>query len=131
MAIRDDLLARITTNLAAHTNFKVSSELPFQTAGQPLYEKNKKTVYVGEEAQEISEFIPVLSSNKVLQTATTVNGYLVTDAKNQPSDIDTVIANILAADAVVSTSFETTAAVDTEITDDMITYTFEYNFLKL
>lgn len=130
MTIRTDLISQITTNIASYTNFRVSSELPFDTAGQPLYEKNMKTVYLAEEDQEVTEHVSLLTG-EIMQTETTVEGYLVVDAKNKPSDIDTVIDQILAARTVVSAVVDSSASVETEIEDDKITYTFEYNFLKL
>jgi len=131
MSIRDDLITRLTTNLTAHTGFKVSSELPFDSAGQPLFQKNMKTVYVDEEQLDVTEYASVLSANQIMQTETTVNAYLVTDAKNQPSDIDTVVSNVLVARNVVTGTIDKSSSVESEIDDDRITYTFEYNFLKL
>tara|TARA_R110000803_G_scaffold83934_1_gene150042 strand:+ start:1762 stop:2157 length:396 start_codon:yes stop_codon:yes gene_type:complete len=129
MSIRDELLTQITTNLVTHLDFSVSSELPFNSAGEALYTKNMKTVYLDEDQQDVTQHIPVLSASKIMQTQTTVNGYLVTDAKNQPSDIDTVIANVLVARTAISNIIDTSSSVETEIDDDRITYTFEYNFL--
>lgn len=130
MSIRSDLLSQITTNLVSYTNFKVSAELPFDTAGQPLYQKNMKTVYLAEEQQEVTQLVPLLTG-EIMQTQTTVEGFLVVDAKNQPSDIDTVIDQILAARTVVGATIDSSASVETEIEDDRITYSFEYNFIKL
>jgi len=131
MSIRDELLTQLNTNLAAHTAFTVSSELPFNSAGDALYLKNMKTVYLDEDQLDITQHVPVLNANKIMQTETTVNGYLVTDAKNQPSDIDTVIANVLVARTAISNVIDVNSNVETEIDDDRITYTFEYNFLKI
>ena len=52
MSIRDELLTQLNTNLATHTAFSVSSELPFNSAGEALYTKNMKTVYLDEDQQE-------------------------------------------------------------------------------
>jgi predicted nucleotidyltransferase len=131
MSIRDELLTQLNTNLSAHTAYSVSSELPFDSAGIPLYEKNMKTLYVDEDQQEVTQHVPVLNADKIMQTETTVNAYLVTDAKNQPSDIDTVIANVLVARTAITNIIDTNSSVETEIDDDRITYTFEYNFLKI
>ena len=131
MSIRDELLTQITTNLVTHLDFSVSSELPFNSAGEALYTKNMKTVYLDEDQQEVTQHVPVLNANKIMQTETTVNGYLVTDAKNQPLDIDTVIANVLIARTAISNVIDVNSNVETEIDEDRITYTFEYNFLKI
>ena len=53
MSKRSDLITQITTNLSGHGNtMSISSELPFDSGGNPLYNKNMNTVYVDE--QELS-----------------------------------------------------------------------------
>lgn len=131
MAIADDIRSKITTNIASNTAFKVSSELPFDSNGIPLYEKNKKTVYVDDGLENVIQLYRTLDQGEVYQTETVVNAYLVVDAKNQPSDIETVIASILSArDAITGTQINE-SSVESEIEDDYITYTFEYNITKL
>ena len=131
MSIRDELLTQLVTNLAPYPGYSVSSELPWNSAGEPLYQKNYKTLYLSEDQQDVTQYVPVLNATKIMQTETTVNGYLVTDAKNQPIDIDSVIANVLIARTAISSIIDVNSSVETEIEDDRITYTFEYNFLKL
>ena len=46
MSKRSDLITQITTNLSGHSNISISSELPFDSGGNPLYEKNMNSVYV-------------------------------------------------------------------------------------
>jgi len=131
MAIADDIRSKITTNIASNTAFKVSSELPFDSNGIPLYQKNMKTVYVDDDIESKIQLYRTLDQGEVYQTDTIVNAYLVVDAKNQPSDIDTVIASILSArDAITGTQINE-SSVESEIEDDYITYTFEYNITKL
>jgi len=131
MAIADDIRSKITTNIASNTAFKVSSELPFDSNGIPLYEKNMKTVYVDDDIESKIQLYRTLDQGEVYQTDTIVNAYLVVDAKNQPSDIETVIASILSArDAITGTQINE-SSVESEIEDDYITYTFEYNITKL
>jgi hypothetical protein len=131
MSKRSDLITQITTNLTAHTDFTVSSELPFDSGGVPLYEKNLKTVYVDEQDINVEELYSTLDQGVVNQTTTTVNAYLSVDAKNQLSDIDTVVANLLIARNVVAGTVESTSDYETDIAEDVITYTFEYNFITV
>ena len=131
MSIRSDLLTQITTNLASHTNVKVSNELPFDTSGNPLYLQNMKFVYVDEEQLDVEQLYRTLDQSNVNTTVTTVNAYLSVDAKNQLSDINTVVANILSARNVVSSTIDSASDYDTDIEDDVITYTFEYNFTTI
>ena len=131
MAIRDDLKTQITTNLSSYTNFGVSSELPFDSGGNPMYEKNKRTVYLDEQADSKVQLYRTLDQGDVYQTVSIVPAYLVTDAKNQPSDINSVITAILDAKDAITGTQTNEATYETEIEDDYITYTFEYTFTNV
>jgi len=131
MSKRSDLITQITTNLAAHTDFSVSEELPFDSGGIPLYEKNLKTVYVDEQEIAVEELYSTLDQGVVNQTTTTINAYLSVDAKNQLNDINTVVANLLIARNVITGTISSESDYETEITDDVITYTLEYNFITV
>ena len=128
MSKRTDLIGRITINLAAHTSYSISSELPFESGGIPLYTKNLNTVYVDEQEIAVEELYDTLDGTDIYETTTTINAYLAVDAKNQTSDIDTVIANLLISRNAITGTVENTSNYETEIIDDVITYTFEYNF---
>jgi len=131
MAIRDDLQTRLTTNLSSFTDFSVSSELPFESGGNPLYEKNKRTVYLDKQADSKVQLYRTLDQGDVYQTVSIVPAYLVTDAKNQPSDINSVITAILDAKDAITGTQTNEATYETEIEDDYITYTFEYTFTNV
>jgi hypothetical protein len=128
--MRDTLLTQITTNLTG-SSVKVSSELPWNNGGEVLHIRNKKHFYLDEEQEAREEFIKCLDKNDVEQKTTTLNGYLTVDAKNQPSDIANVVADILSANSVITASIDSSADVTTEIEDDYITYTFEFNFITI
>jgi hypothetical protein len=53
------------------------------------------------------------------------------DAKNQPGDIANVVANIINANSVITATVNNSTVSTTEITDDVITYTFEFNFITI
>jgi hypothetical protein len=131
MSVRSDLITQITTNLSGHSNISISQELPFDSGGIPLYDKNLNVVYVDEQELVIEQLYRTLDQGDVNQTTTTVNAYLSTDAKNQFSDINTVVANLLIARNVVTSVTDSNSDYETEITDDVITYTFEYNFITV
>jgi hypothetical protein len=131
MAIRDDIKSQIETNLATYTQFKVSSELPFTVSGDALYLKNKKTVYLDEQEDSKVQLYRTLDQGEVYQTETFLQVYLTTDAKNQPSDIDSVVNAILDAKSAVTGTQINESSYESDIEDDMITYTFEYNITKL
>jgi|TARA_R110002020_G_scaffold170331_3_gene359943 hypothetical protein len=128
--MRSTLLSQITTNLAG-SNVSVSQELPWNSGGQVLYLKNKKHFYLDEEQESREEFIKTLDKQDVEQKTITLNGYLTVDAKNQPGDIANVVANIIAANSSITTTIDNSVEVTTEIENDDITYTFEYNFITI
>jgi len=130
MAIRDDFITQITTDISGYTNFRVSSELPFDSGGNALYIKNKKTVYVNTVREEQIQLYRTMDQNSVYQTQSIVQAFLTVDAKNQPSNIDDVVQAILNAKNVVTSPQLTEALVDNDIEDDYITYTFEYTILQ-
>jgi len=131
MTVRSDILTQLGTNLATHTNVKLSQELPWETGDNPLYLQNMKTVYVDEEQIEVEQLYRTLDQSNVNSTVTTVNAYLSVDAKNQLSDINTVVANILLARNVISSTTDSASDYETDTEGDVITYTFEYNFTTI
>ena len=129
-ATRTSLLNQITTNLA-NSNISVSSELPFTASGQSLFLKNMKHFYMDEEQDERDQVLKTLDGFELEQKTITLEGYMSVDAKNQPGDIDNVVANIISANTVVSGTVNNTTTQTTEIIDDVITYTFEFNFITI
>jgi len=127
MAIRDTLITGLTANLAS-SNVSVSSELPFNSGGEPLYIKNKKFVYIDQDNIDVTELYGTLDGNEIYETETTVTAYLTVDAKNQPSDIDTIVNTVVAERLGVSGPHIKECEVETEITLDYITYNFDYRF---
>jgi hypothetical protein len=89
------------------------------------------TVYVDEQELNVEQLYRTLDQGDVNQTTTTINAYFSTDAKNQFDNIDTVVANLLIARNVVTNVLDKNSDYETEITDDVITYTFEYNFITV
>lgn len=127
MSIRDNLITDITAKLSGHTSFGISSELPYITSDSPLYMKNMRTVYVDELQENVTELYRVLDSSDVVQTESTCTAYLAVDAKNQPTDIQTVVANLLLSKDSISAQIKS-SEVTTELENDIILYNIEYNF---
>ena len=125
--MRAQLLSYLTTATSTAT-VKTVSELPWNTAGEPLYLKNMKRFYLEQDQRAESVLIAVLpGSNDVMQNATKVRGYFAVDAKNQPAGLDAAIATILNAKNQVSVSnFGIESDYTTEIQDDVLIYTVEY-----
>ena len=72
-----------------------------------------------------------LDGNDIFQTETTVTAYLTVDAKNQPSDIDSIVNVIVGERLGVSEPHIRECEVETEITLDYITYNFDYRFVTV
>lgn len=130
MAIRDTLLANLSTSLSS-TNVSITNELPFSAAGVPLYEKNMKKFYLDVDNTDIREMFLTLDNNDVFEREVTLTGYLSVDAKNQPTDIETVVNTVINSRLSVADCFVRECAVTDEILDDRINYTFEFRFLTI
>ena len=130
MAVRDTLLANLSTSLTG-TNVSISSELPFTSAGVALYEKNMKKLYLDYDQNDRTELFSTLDYNDVFQQEITVLGYLTVDAKNQPTDIETVINRIVNSRLSVANCYLRECGVSNEYAEDRNTYTFEFRFLTI
>jgi hypothetical protein len=125
--MRTQLLSAITTAVSTLTQFAVSQELPWEQNGTPLYRKNMKKIYVDRERVEQTTLIPTLNGNEVFQNDLISEVYLAVDAKNTPSQLDSVISKILSAKTtinVVNFGSESDYTVDKD--EDVLVYTFEF-----
>ena len=127
--IRSNLIAQLTANLN-NSNVSVSAELPFESGGNTLYDKNMKTLYVDEEQISQDTLYPVLDRNNLNLNTSTLNAFVTLDAKTQLSDINSIISNVLNAKSVITNTITSESDYDTEIVLDKITYTFEFRFEK-
>jgi hypothetical protein len=124
--MRAELLTYLLTATSS-TVVKTVSELPWNTAGEPLYLKNMKKFYLDEDQVEQTTLIPVIYGTDVFQNDLTVKGYFAVDAKNQPANLATAITTILnAKDQISVTNFGAESDYTTEIQDDVIIYTVEF-----
>jgi hypothetical protein len=124
--MRAELLSYLTTATSTST-VKTVSELPWNTAGEPLYLKNMKKLYLDQEQIEQSTLIPTLGGTDVFQNDITVRGYFAVDAKNEPTGLSTAITKILGAkDKTGITNFGVESDYTTDIQADVIIYTVEY-----
>jgi len=127
MAIRDDLKANLDVALAGST-VSVSSELPWSSAGEPLYIKNMKKVYLDEDNIDKTELFSTLDGQDVTQTETAVTAFLAVDAKTQPNDIDNVISKVLESRGAITGQTSRECDMNTDTQADTIVYQFDFNF---
>lgn len=125
--MRAELLSHLTTALSTAT-VKVSNELPWNTAQEPLYLKNMKKLYLGAEQYEQTELIAALPGyQNVQQNAYTVTGYFAVDAKNQPAGLTSALTTILnAKNQLGEANLLVESDFTTEIIDDVLVYTVNY-----
>ncbi len=113
--------------------FKVSNELPFDASGQSLYLKNVKSIYVDQESTTQSPLINTLSGLNINAETTTVRVLVATDAKQKPSNYDSLVSNIklarTGADITGCSSKE--CDVTTTYEEDKLLTEFEFRFTKL
>lgn len=129
--MRSELITYITNNLPSA--FKASTELPFGEGGNPLFRKNMKRVYVGNEQVEQTVLQAIMNGNDVMETRTTLFAYLAVDAKNRSSDLDSALSVMANArtQSGISASFRNEYTYTTEIDEGVEIYTFEYNFYTI
>ena len=111
-AIRTSLITQLTTNLNS-SNVGVSSELPFTSGGDTLYDKNMKTLYVDEENISQDTLYETLDRNKININSTVVSAYLTLDAKTQLSDINSIVSNVLTAKSVITNTMRSESDYET------------------
>lgn len=113
--------------------YGVTDELPFSNSGIPMYLKNAKKIYVDKDQVSVEDFIPVLNGT-ISAEVDTVRVYLTTDAKNIPSDYDTVVSLIRAGKDVSTdpvTFFRRECTSATSFENDLMVTEFEFRFTKL
>jgi len=128
LAFRDTLLTRLATVINSYPQFSLSTELPFVAGGTPLFSKNMKTVYVDEAQTEAVEYIRTLDKRDVDYNDTVIRAYVAVDAKNKPSQTNSMLIAIEAAKSVIAPVIAADTVLTTEIQDDVIVYSIEYIF---
>ena len=113
--------------------FRVSQELPFDSNGQALFAKNPKRIYVASDEIQQDTVIATLDGNTLENETTTVRVYFTSDAKNPPSNYDSLVASIKLARNVTSLTglHRRTCNVIKNIQEDLMVTEFELQFTKL
>jgi hypothetical protein len=125
--MRTQLLAAITSATSTLTQFAVSSELPWEQNGTPLYRKNMKKIYVDRERMEETIMFATLSGSEIFQNDLITEVYLAVDAKNPPSQLDSAITKILSAKSntgIINFGVESDYTLEKQ--EDVMIYTFEF-----
>lgn len=128
--MRSELLAYLRDQ--KFKNFNVSDELPFTSSNTALYLKNTKRIYVDVEQASLEPFLQVFGT-PIDSEVFSVRLYFTTDAKQLPSDYNTVVSQIRSGKAVNSQErfFRREVTSQTTFENDLMVTEFEFRFTKL
>lgn len=114
-------------------NFNVSDELPFSNSGTQMYMKNLKRIYVDLEQVTNEPFIQLLNDIDIDTELHSVRLYFSTDAKQLPSDYNTVVSSIRGAKNVTTDENFHRRDVSSQTTfeNDLMITEFEFRFTKI
>jgi hypothetical protein len=129
--MRDTILTYLKAQ--SFSSFGVTDELPWDASGQPLYLKNMKKIYVDQPQTAQEPLVETLDDNGIVNETTTVVVYVATDAKNLPTDYDTMVTTIKQTRLQDLTTGwrQRITAVESEYVNDNIVTEFTFNFTKL
>lgn len=129
--MRQDILNyMLSQNLGV---FTTSQELPWAENGNPLYLKNLKKVYVGEDEVTVEPLVTTLNADNIHTETTSVRAYVACDAKQTPPNYNDVIATMKEARLVVTDEGirRRECIVTRDFVNDVIVTELEYRFTKL
>lgn len=128
-AIYDSIRALGASTLGT---FSMSTELPYDASGTPLYLKNFKKIYVDVDQIDQEATLATLNGATWVDETTTVRAYFVTDAKLLPSNYETLVEAVketrLTSDITAVT--RRTCQVTTRFEADALVTEFEFRFTK-
>jgi hypothetical protein len=114
-------------------SFNLSSELPWSTGGTALYLKNLKRIYV--DVDQITEDLSIvtLSGMFINNETTTVRVFFACDAKQLPSNYETIVSGIRAGKSSTDISGVSRRECDvtTSFEEDIVVTEFEFRFIKI
>ena len=113
-------------------NFNVSDELPFSSSATALYMKNPKRIYADLEQISSEPFIATFGAS-VDAEVHSVRLYLTTDAKQLPSDYNSMVSAVRAGKNVTTDLpfFRREVTNSTSFDSDVMVTEFEFRFTKL
>ena len=128
--MRTELLAYLKDQ--KFKNFNVSDELPFTSSATALYLKNAKRIYLDVEQVTLEPFLQVFGT-PIDTEVFSVRLYFTTDAKQLPSDYNTVVSQIRSGKAVTLEEkfFRREVTSQTTFENDLMVTEFEFRFTKL
>jgi len=129
--MREDIITYVKT--LALGGFSLSSELPSDASGMPLYLKNPKQLYVDLDQITEEPIVQTLGGFNLNNEATTVSLYFTADAKQLPANYQSMVNSLrLGKDIVPAQGYTNrTVNVQTEYEEDMLLTRIDYTFSKI
>lgn len=128
--MRQDVLDYI--NSLSLGGFLLTSELPWEESGTPLYLKNLKKIYVGlgETTEDIA--FKTLDKQNITNKLTIIRIYFACDAKQVPSNYEALVDDLLAAkDITIDGVYRSESDVTTRMEADILVTELQIRFTKL
>ena len=114
-------------------SFNLSTELPWTSSGTALYLKNLKRIYV--DVDQITEELSIAALNGLIinDETTTVRVFFACDAKQLPSNYETIVSGIRTAKSTASIEGVSRRECDvsTSFEEDIVVTEFEFRFIKI
>jgi hypothetical protein len=113
--------------------FTVSSELPYDASGAPLYVQNVKKIYVDNEQTAVEPLVTALDGPVIDNEVTSVSIYFSADAKQLPANYNTLVADLKKAKNITTVAgiHRRELDVTTEYQSDLIVNSMEIRFNKV
>lgn len=129
--MRSELLSYF--NGLALGTFNVSSELPWNESDNPLYVKNAKRIYVDRPQKTVDPLISALDGLTINNEVTSVRVYFTTDAKQLPSNYESLLDNLRAGKDITTIEGVSRRECDvvTSFENDLMITELEYRFTKI
>lgn len=129
--MRDSVIDKIKD--LAISGVGITSELPYDDSGVPLYLKNPKKLYVDRTQFTSTPILQTLNGVNINNTTTSVTVYLSVDAKNSIVQLDNIIDSLrgLEDTIVLEGTHTRECIVSTEYEGDMLVVTVEYRLTRI
>lgn len=111
----------------------VSQELPWSENDLPLYVKNLKKVYVGEDEVTVEPLVSTLNADNIHTEVTSVTAYVACDAKQTPPNFSEIISAISTAKNIVTDTGirRRECLITRDFQNDVLVTELEFRFTKL
>lgn len=114
-------------------NYFLTTDVPWQESGTPLYLKNLKRIYVDATEYSVENFLQTLDGLSLQTDVISVRVFFASDAKQLPANYDELVTALRSVRAITPPEGVTarSVSVSTELQNDVLITELEYTFTKL